>query len=156
MVTIGSWPEPLMEHLWKEPAQPWDHRWRQFLCVTKRGGAWLHLSYTPFKGCLPLGKDLWLEVSLVLSFLCKPGSLEVGEYFFFFFIASFYCAFSLAIISPVTSLYCIDLSDCYSMQLWFFVVNAGTRAVSLSLPVIESKWWDSLFARAFLAKKATS
>jgi len=24
--------------------QPWEHRWRQFSCVTGRGGAWLHLS----------------------------------------------------------------------------------------------------------------
>ena len=44
MVTVESRPEPLTEHPGKGPGQPWEHRWRQFTCVTRRGGAWLHLS----------------------------------------------------------------------------------------------------------------
>jgi len=43
MVTVESQPDPLIEHLWKGPIQPWEHRWRQLSCVTRRGGAWLHL-----------------------------------------------------------------------------------------------------------------
>lgn len=34
-----SWPEPLIEHLRKGPSQHWEHRWRQFSCGTRRGGA---------------------------------------------------------------------------------------------------------------------
>jgi len=34
------------------------------LCDWK-DGAWLHLSYTSFKGCLQLGKDLFLEILLL-------------------------------------------------------------------------------------------
>ena len=48
MGTAESQPEPLIEHLGK--GQLWEHRWRQFTCGT------------PFKGWLPLGKDLFLEI----------------------------------------------------------------------------------------------
>ena len=44
MVTVESWPEPLIEHLGKGPSQPRENRWRQFISSIKRGGAWLHLS----------------------------------------------------------------------------------------------------------------
>ena len=36
MVAVESRPEPLIEHLGKGPGQPWEHRWRQFSCVTGR------------------------------------------------------------------------------------------------------------------------
>jgi len=39
-----SQPETLIEHLGKGLGQPWEHRWRQFSFVTRRGAAWLHLS----------------------------------------------------------------------------------------------------------------
>ena len=42
--TVESHPEPLIDHLGKGPGQPWEHKWRQFTCVTGRSGAWLHLS----------------------------------------------------------------------------------------------------------------
>ena len=44
MGTVESQPEPLIDHLRRALSQPWEHRWRQFSCVTRRGGAWLHLS----------------------------------------------------------------------------------------------------------------
>jgi len=44
MGTVESRPEPLIDHLRKGLGQLREHRWRQFSCVTGRGGAWLHLS----------------------------------------------------------------------------------------------------------------
>ena len=53
-------------NLWLRQAlsQPWEHRWRQFRCVTWRGGAWLHLSSTLFKGLLSGDRSYW-------SFSCE-------------------------------------------------------------------------------------
>jgi len=44
MGTVESRPEPLIDHLRQALSQPREHRWRQFTCVTRRGGARLHLS----------------------------------------------------------------------------------------------------------------
>jgi len=44
LATVKSQPEPLIQHPGKGPGQLWEHRWRLFGCVTRRGGAWLHLS----------------------------------------------------------------------------------------------------------------
>ena len=63
MGTVESWPEPLIDHLRQALSQPREHMWRQFSCVMRRGEAWLHLSQTPFKGWLPLRKDLFLEIA---------------------------------------------------------------------------------------------
>jgi len=46
--------------------------------VTGRGGAWVHLPWTSFKGRLPVGKDLSLEVPPLGSFYCTPRFLEIG------------------------------------------------------------------------------
>ena len=72
MGTLESQSEPLIDQLRQGLSQPWEHRWRQFTCVSRRGGAWLHLSQTPFKGWLPLGKDLFLEILPFAVFYCKP------------------------------------------------------------------------------------
>lgn len=77
MGTAESWPDPLIEHLGKGPGQPWEHRWRQFRCVIGRGESWLHLSQTPLKGWLPLGKDLWLEIPLWWSFPLQTWNLLI-------------------------------------------------------------------------------
>jgi len=100
MVTTESRPEPLIENLGKGPSQPWKHRWRQFSCVTRRGGAWLHLSYTSFKGWLPLGKDLWLKIPPSWNFPYEPRSSETGEHFSF--VSPFYHT-SLFVITPSAS-----------------------------------------------------
>jgi len=44
MGTVESWPEPLVDHLRQALSQAWEHRWRQFSCVTGMGEAWLCLS----------------------------------------------------------------------------------------------------------------
>ena len=56
------------EHVGKGPGQHWEHRWRQFTCVTRMGGAWLHLSLTSFRGWLPLLEAFYLEIPLWWSF----------------------------------------------------------------------------------------
>jgi len=68
MRTAETRPEPLIEHLGKGSSWPWEHRWRQFTHVTGRGGAWLPHSKTTIKACLPLGKDLLLEIPPWWSF----------------------------------------------------------------------------------------
>ena len=39
METVESQPGPLIDYLRKGLSQPQEHRWRQFTCVTRRGGA---------------------------------------------------------------------------------------------------------------------
>jgi len=98
MGTVESRPEALVEHLGKGPGQLWEHRWRPFTCMAGRGGAWLHPSQTPFKGRLPLGKDLFVELPHFRVFHCDPKSLDTGEHFFFG------CLFSTMIIFPTITL----------------------------------------------------
>jgi len=44
MGTVKSQPEPLIDQLRRALNQLQEHRWRQFTCVTGRGGACFHLS----------------------------------------------------------------------------------------------------------------
>jgi len=88
MGTVESWPEPLIDHLRQGLGQPWEHRWRQFSCVTGRSGAWLHLSLTPFKGWLPLGEDLFLEIPPFWSFSLWA---QIFRYRWAFLLCLFLC-----------------------------------------------------------------
>lgn len=46
------WPEPVIEHLMKGHSQLWVHRWMQFTCATRGGGARFHPSLFHLKaGC---------------------------------------------------------------------------------------------------------
>jgi len=42
MRTVRSQCVPVIEHLVKGRSQPWEHRWKQFTCATRRGGTSLH------------------------------------------------------------------------------------------------------------------
>ena len=97
MGTVKLWPEPLIDHLRWAVSQPWQHRWRQLSCVTRRGGARLHLSYTPFKGWLPLRKALFLEIAPFGVFL---WAYDTGEHFIYFLL-SLSNMIILPVIQPV-------------------------------------------------------
>ena len=60
MGIFKSQPEPVIEHLVKGHSQPWEHRWKQFTCATRRGGPWVHS-----KACIPVEQLSLLGMSLV-------------------------------------------------------------------------------------------
>jgi len=49
-----------------------------FTWVTRRGGAWLHLSQTPFKGWLPRRKDFYMEITPLGALL---WAWDTGKFF---------------------------------------------------------------------------
>ena len=90
----------------------WEPGWRQFSCVTGRGGACLHLSLTPFKGWLPL--SLVRDPPLVKLSPTNLESSDTGKQSSFL-IAPFYCAEPSIIIPLVKYLFhYTDLSNCYT------------------------------------------
>jgi len=63
MGTVRSQHEQVIEHLVKGHSQQWEHRLKQFTCVTRREGHWLHPSLTSFKGLQLQGKLLCSKVA---------------------------------------------------------------------------------------------
>jgi len=61
--SLGHWPEAVAEHLVQGRSQPWEHRWKQFTSVTRRGGPRVRPSLTLFKGWQPHRKHLYLEIA---------------------------------------------------------------------------------------------
>ena len=82
MGTVESWPEPLIDHLGKEPGQPWEHS-------EGNSPVWLE-GVEP--GCTSLRSHLmadchWGRMSGCRShpcgvFPCKPRSSETGKHSF--------------------------------------------------------------------------
>jgi len=115
MVTVESWPEPLIEHLGKGPGQPWEHRLRQCNCGTERGEP----------ACTSLRPHLradchWGRIFGWRSFPCGVSivSLDLQRWVSTFsFVTPFYCT-SLSVITPLLSpFHRIDLSDCHRTQV---------------------------------------
>lgn len=90
----------------------------RFLCLFTEGATSSNVSWRNYMSSLV--RDL-SSVEFCNSFVSLD--LQRWMYFSFFFVTPFHCACSLVILSPVTPFHCTDLSDCYSMQLWFFAVN---------------------------------
>ena len=87
MGTVRSGPEPVIEHLVKGCSQPWEHRWKQLICVTGRAGFWVHCSLTSLKGWQPQGKCFYLGIASLMVF-SEPWSLERGKWFLYDWIVT--------------------------------------------------------------------
>ena len=116
MGTVDSWPQPLIEHLGKEPVSPGS---------TGEGnsGVWpegvepaCSSLRPPFKGWLPLGKDLSGGPSFVEFSLASPALQRQWVVLFPSLIISFHCVSFSVIILLVSPFHCVDLSDCYTPQ----------------------------------------
>ena len=92
----------LIDHLRWAQSQLWECRWRQFSCVTRRAGAWLHLSQTPFKSWLPQGKDLFLDINFLGVFFCEP--MTRVNFFIYFQLSLSNVIIFLAVWSEDTNL----------------------------------------------------
>jgi len=91
MGTVESRPEPLIDHLRQALSQLWEHRWRQFTCD------WKGWSLAPFKGWLPLRKDLFLEIALH-GVSCEP-TMPVSTFIYLIIFSN------VVILLSLTSLY---------------------------------------------------
>ena len=74
MGIVESRPEPLIDHLSRAMSQPWEHRWRQFSCMTGRG---VEPDFTPPRPQLRadcLGGRIFLWWLLLLKFFSELRS----------------------------------------------------------------------------------
>lgn len=146
MGTVETQPEPLIEHLRKGPGQPWEHWWRQSVCVTRRGGGGRH-------GCTSLKPLLradchWWRISGWRSIPCgvfpgKSRSSEMGEHSF---PLCPFCHFTL--VSPF---YRTDLSNCNRLEgtkwlVWRGAVEMRKKHVCvlccIELTQLVIQWWS--------------
>lgn len=149
MGTVRLWCEPVIEQPVKRCGQFWEYRWKQFTCVTRRGGAC----------CTSIRPHLWADchsgrISFWTSLLCgiflgEPRSSEMGEQSF---SIPFLYNPSSVVLFPLSShpLFCNWFPSCWSF--WLLQISP-CRPCNLSLSIylkVLTDWCLGKLTMAYL------
>jgi len=97
--TVRLWPEPVIEHVVKRCSQPWEHRWKEFNCATRRG-------FTPPWPRLRVGGhqevfSTWMLLALVCLLSPDPWKRVCNSFITSLCLLPFLCLNQLYLLLPI-------------------------------------------------------